>query len=267
MICSRTEPPPHTEPLCRSQELHRRRFHESAGHVTDESAFERSGARELELADLGTGRLLIPEQLNRKIVAVTGYPWRPDIDANDYLIDVNQYRIYYGGIDHDDIVERMTAPNGIMANVAKRMANEMSCLAVPQDFGKAPDDRIMFPFVEPNFEPEDANGFEVPAASAAIRENIRHLHARMLGQYLDSNDPAINRTYELFLDVWKDGQSGIAAGEYGTSIPGQCQATADYWTGEPFDEARAVVADPNYTIRAWMAVMSYMMQDWAFLHE
>jgi hypothetical protein len=224
-------------------------------------------ARQLELADLGTGRLLIPEQLNRKLVAVTGYPWRPNIDAEDYLTDLNQYRIYYGGIDSDDVVERMTAPNGIMANVAKRMANEMSCLAVPQDFGKPPDDRVMFPFVEPNFEPEDANGFEVPAAAAAIRENIRHLHARMLGQYLDSNDPAINRTYELFLDVWKDGQSGITAGEYGTNIPGPCQATSDYWTGEPFDEARAIVNDPQYTIRAWMAVMSYMMQDWAFLHE
>lgn len=223
--------------------------------------------RELELADLGTGRLLIPEQLNRKIEAVTGYPWRPDIEADDYLTDLDQYLIFYGGIDSDTVIERITEPNGIMANVAKRMGNEMSCLAVPQDFGKPPDDRIMFPFVEPNFEPEDENGFEVPAAASAIRENIRHLHARMLGEYLDSNDPEINRTYELFLDVWKDGQAGLAAEDYDFNLPGPCQATSDYWTGEPYDEQRAVVGDPNYTIRAWMAVMSYMMQNWAFLHE
>src|SRR5690606_3055728 len=70
--------------------------------------------RELELAEVGTGRLLIPEQLNRKIEAITGQPWRPDLDSTDYLTALDQYRLLYGGIDSDTVVKRITEPNGIM---------------------------------------------------------------------------------------------------------------------------------------------------------
>lgn len=224
--------------------------------------------RELELAEVGTGRLLIPEQLNRKIIAATGYPWRGmNVDNADYLLQENVYKILYGGINHDDVITRVTEPNGIMANVAKRMANEMACLTVPQDFAKDPADRVMFPLVEADYAPEDSNGFEIPAAAAAIRANIQLLHQRLHGDYLDINDPEINRTYELFLSVWKDGQRGMEAGEYDINIPGICAATSDYWTGEPYPEGKAVTSDRHYTIRAWMAIMTYMLSDYKFLHE
>ena len=239
------------------------------------NAFELDETREKELKDLGTGRLLIPEQLNRKIVAATGYPWRGfDVTSNngiDYLVDMNIYRLFYGGIDSDNVTERITEPNGIMANVAKRMANEMSCLAVPQDFTKDPANRVLFPLVERDFSPEDSNGFEVPAASAAIRANIQYLAQRMWGEYLELNDPEINRVYELYVNVWKDGQAGLALpveeGGYGTNLPGACVADVDYFSGEPIPEGQAVIDDSNYTVRAWMAVMTYMLSDYRFLSE
>lgn len=224
--------------------------------------------RQVELEEVGTGRLLTPEQLNRKILATTGLPWRGSVDEEqDHLMNFDEYRIFYGGIDSDEVIERITEPNGIMSNVAKRMANEMACLSVGQDFAKPPEDRMMFPLVERDFSPEDANGFEVPAAAQAIRANIQYLHQRLLGEYLDINDPEINRTYELFLEVWKDGQGGLASGEYDAAVPGPCQATFDYWTGEEYGEQRAVVSDGNYTVRAWMAVTSYLLSDYRFLHE
>ena len=231
------------------------------------NATELDELREMELAEVGTGRLLTPEQLHRKIVAVTGYPWRRDVDADDYLLDIDWYRIFYGGIDSDTVIERITAPNGIMANVAARMANEMSCWTTARDFVLPASERRLFPFVERSYEPEDGNGFEVPASAAAIRANIQYRHQRMLGEYLDLNDPEINRTYEVFLSVWKDGKKGLASGEYEDFLPSQCRAVTDYWTDADLPDDVRIERDETYTIRAWMAVMSYLMMDYRFLHE
>lgn len=225
--------------------------------------------REAELADLGTGRLLTPEQLHRKIEAMTGQPWRSG--DTDFLLREDQYLIFYGGIDSDDVTERITEPNGIMANVAARMSNEMACWSVAADFAKDPSERKMFPLVQTTFEPEDENGFEINGSAAAIRANIHHLHQQLLGEYVDINDPEINRSYELFLEVWKDGKRNVGLpeeeGGYSVNLPGACQATTDYWTGMPLPEERQITNDDNYTVRAWMAVISYLLSDYRFLHE
>lgn len=228
-----------------------------------------SPEREAELAEVGTGRLLTPEQLHRKIEAITGQPWRNG--DTSYLLSRNEYLIFYGGIDSDDVTTRITEPNGIMANVASRMANEMACWTVAADFAKDPSERMMFPFVEVGFEPEDENGFEVAGAASAIRANIQYLHQRLLGEFVDLNDPEIDRTYQLYLDVWKDGQEKLTLppeeGGYGSGLSGACQATEDYWTGEPLPEGRQITSDETYTIRAWMAVTAYLLTDYSFLHE
>lgn len=225
--------------------------------------------REAELSEVGTGRLLTPEQLHRKIEAMTGQPWR-NADR-DYLLSTNEYLIFYGGIDSDGVTSRITEPNGIMANVATRMANEMACWTVAADFAKDPSERVMFPFVEQGFKPQDENGFEVAGAASAIRANIQYLHQRLLGEFVDLNDPEIERTYQLYLDVWKDGQEKLQLpteeGGYGAGLPGQCQATTDYWTGEALPEDRQITTDDTYTIRAWMAVTAYLLSDYRFLHE
>jgi Protein of unknown function (DUF1588) len=225
--------------------------------------------REAELAEVGTGRLLTPEQLHRKVEAITGQPWRNG--EADLLLSQDEYLIFYGGINHDDVTTRITEPNGIMSNVATRMGNEMACWTVAADFSKDPLDRKMFPFVEIGFEPEDANGFEVADASSAIKANIQYLHQRLLGEFVDLNDPEIQRTYELYLEVWKDGRANLGLpveeGGYSPGLPGPCQAINDYWTGEPLPADRQIVNDETYTVRAWMAVISYLLADYRFLHE
>lgn len=233
----------------------------NAGELTPE--------REAELAEVGTGRLLTPEQLHRKVEAITGQPWRNE-DRN-YLLSESEYLIFYGGINSDDVTTRITEPNGIMANVATRMANEMACWTVASDFAKAPAERLMFPHVEVGFEPEDENGFEVAGASSAIRANIQFMHQRMLGEFLDLNDPEIDRTYQLFLDAWREGRTLMDVppeeGGVGMGLPGACQATNDPWTGEPLPEGQQITNDETYSIRAWMAVTSYLLSDYRFLHE
>ncbi|MEE9386180.1 MAG: hypothetical protein V3V08_22440 [Nannocystaceae bacterium] len=221
----------------------------------------------LELSLLGSPHFLTPEQLHRKIEAVTGYPWQNRNDARGYLLDFNEYRVFYGGIDSDTIIDRITEPNGIMANTAERMANEMACWTTARDFVLPAASRRLFPYVSPQHEPVDVNGFEIPAAADSIRANIRYLHQRVLGERLKHNDPEIDRTFGLFLEVWRDGKRGIADEIYENRLARNCSARSDFWTGDAFPEEEQINRDPNYTIRAWMAVMSYLLTDYKFLYE
>ncbi|MBA3550488.1 MAG: DUF1588 domain-containing protein [Nannocystis sp.] len=223
--------------------------------------------RKAELATLGTAQYMTPEQLDRKIEAVTGYPWRPNRDQPDFLTNGNEYRIFYGGIDSNSITQRISDPNGIMANIAIRLGNEMSCLATARDFSADPSDRLLFPYVERSFVPEDDNQFAVPAVTDAIRANIQHLYDHVLGESYDLNDPEITAAYNLFVNIWKDGKNGVKAGTYSVDLAGACRSTNDYWTGNELPENRKIAQDPDYTIRAWMGVLSFMLSDYKFLHE
>jgi hypothetical protein len=153
-----------------------------------------------------------------------------------------------------------------MANIAARMSNEMSCWTTARDFSHEPPDRLLFPFVEPDSLPEDDNGNAIPAVIDSIKANIQYLHNHVLGEKLELDDPQIDRTYGLFIDIWKDGKLGVASETYSASL-GACGASNDWWTGNPLPEERQITSDPDYTIRAWMGVMSYLLSDYRFLHE
>ena len=56
----------------------------------------------------------------------------------------------------------------------QRMAAEVSCSATAFDFSKPPEERLLFPLVEPGDTPD--------FAAPSIRANIQHLHARLLGE-------------------------------------------------------------------------------------
>lgn len=237
----------------------------NAGDLTPE--------QQVELSEVGMGRILIPEQLNRKIQAVLGYPWRDYKYAGDSLLRGDQYRLLYGGIDSADVITRVTAPNGIMANIIDRMANEMTCLVVPRDFQKPQEERALFKYVEPNQSPKDANGYDIASSVEAIKKNIQWLHKHILGERLELNDPEIERTYQLFLAAWQEGQDGMSSSDemikarFPESLPGDCQVHNDYWSGAELPEGEHLSEDKDYTVRAWMAVTSYLLSDYAFVYE
>jgi hypothetical protein len=229
-----------------------------------------------KLSTLGMGRFLTPEQLHRKIFAITGYPWRPRAFedggwTNDYLFNKDEYRMLYGGIDSNDVVKRVTSPNGIMANIGERMANEMACLVTPREFWKPAEERVLFPHVELTFEPEDKNGFPVEPAVVAIKKNIQHLHERIVGEKLPDGHPEIERTYQLFLETYREGVKGLSdpdeATRYSEYLDWSCQVRNDYWTRTELPDEDKLEQDPNYVIRSWMAVVTYLMSDYQFLYE
>jgi hypothetical protein len=231
-----------------------------------------------KLGALGMGRFITPEQLHRKVWAVTGYPWRPRAYedggwSNDYLLIRDQYRMLYGGIDSNDVVKRVTTPNGIMANIAERMSNEMACRVVPREFWKSAEERVLFPHVELTFEPEDKNGFPVEPAVKAIKKNIQYLHERILGEKLPDGHPEIDRTYKLFLDTYREGIKGMSDTDpaiqekYPEGLEYACRVENDFWTRVELPEEDKLRDDPNYVIRSWMAVTTYLLSDYQFLYE
>lgn len=201
------------------------------------NATEVTPKRQSELAQLGTSRLLTPEMLHRKIEAATGAAWV--VNDDPVLLDNDQFHLLYGGIDSRSITERMSEPNALAASIARRMSNEVSCLATARDFARPAGERFMFPDVEPDVTDE-----------AAVRENLKHLHFQLLGERVEDGDAELERSYNLFQDVYND----YSNGDYGDGLPGRCQADG-------------VNSDPNRTIRSWMAVVSYMLSSYKFLHE
>jgi len=212
---------------------------------------------ETELSTFGTARLLTPEHLSRKIEATTGVRWRSNPNRTDYLLD--QYRIFYGGIDSDLVTKRVTDPNGVMASLAQRMAYEVACSAVPYDFSKPPKDRLLFPNID--------RTTQLSEASEQVREAVRHLHEQLLGEELASTDAEIDATLVVLMEAYSLGREGLANGSVSEELAGPCRLFDDRITGDSLPQERRISRDNEYIIRAWMAAVSYLLSDYGYLYE
>ena len=163
--------------------------------------------------------------------------------------------------------DRLTDPNGVMAAVQLRMADEVSCQTVAWQLSRPDADRELFQGITPDSEPETVTGDAVPAAIARIKTTIQALHGRILGETLPDGDPEIDRTYQLFYDTWKQGKANVAATTESAWLPWACQANTDPRTGAALADASKLQQDPSYTVRAWMAVVTYLLDDWRFLYD
>lgn len=213
-----------------------------------------------QMEPFGTGRLVTPESMARQLPGTAGIRW-VRYDRADAL--PTDYNILYGGIDSDSVVKRLTVPNAIIGNVGQRMANEVSCAAVAWDLRKPQDQRLLFPFIEVSQVPEDDNGFAVPASVDNIKKNIQHLHKRFWGERVDITDAEIERTYKLFLDTYRELHTSK-----NTSLPYECQGRWDQNTGATLATGQMGPTDDKYyTVRSWLAVITYMMMDWKYLYQ
>jgi hypothetical protein len=204
--------------------------------------------RERELASLGTARLLHPEGLQRKIQAIFGDTWR---QGTTDMLSRGRYLYLYGGIDSDLVTVRLGEPNGVIAGIARLMANDLACQHTARDLQRPAAERLLFPTVEL----ADVPGTDAEM-NGRILETIVHLHERVLGERLPADHIEIQATFELFSDLVADGQRGLEAGDpqYFVRLRTACRGT----------ELRD---DPHYTIQAWMGVMTYLLSTYEFLYE
>jgi hypothetical protein len=121
--------------------------------------------------------------------------------------------------------------NGIQLRIANQVACER--VAAGLDAGGT-----LFPFASSADVPDTAAGRD------RIRRNIQFLHRRLLGEDLTLDDPEIQTTYQLFLDVRALGR---------TDIPAACRGGGTATDGEG-------------TIIPWMAVVAYLLSDFRFFY-
>lgn len=218
--------------------------------------------------ETGAARLLSPELLHRKIDALLGFEWRGALDQYSASKDISFtarlldnrffYNQIYGGIDSFVVTERLTEPNGLMVYVQERMANELACYSVPNDFLADADERLLFPFVEVSTQADSVSD------QNDIKANIQYLHEHLLGETLSSSEPELQISYDLFVEVLDAGQASIGLTE-SINLPFLCRRNNELETGAALNIT--LTEDPDFTIRAWMAVAAYLMSDYSFLYE
>ena len=122
--------------------------------VTDPALTE---GRSVELRTVGRGRLLTPEELDRKNVAVFGRTWKQWGDGtNAHSMnrqtalqgDWAPYSAFYGGIDGAVVTKRNRDMTPLMSNVAETMAIDLSCQVVVEDFDRLSKQRKVFRLVD-----------------------------------------------------------------------------------------------------------------------
>ena len=120
---------------------------------SDVSDPERLAGRETELSTVGRGRLLTPEELDRKNRAVFGRTWRQWGDGTSphtlgpetgFTGQWAPYKTFYGGIDGAVVTRRNRDMTPLMANVAESMAIDLSCQVVVEDFDRELNQRLVF---------------------------------------------------------------------------------------------------------------------------
>jgi hypothetical protein len=216
----------------------------------------------LALAGVGLGALLTPEQLARKLESLTGLTYRANRspEGRDLLRSFRDYRLMFGGTDWDATPQRYREPNAMAVRIAMRVGNEMACLAVPQDFAVIdPASRRLFRNVDLTTTPESGG-------EQQIRTEIRRLHRLILNEDLPEGDPELDATYELWVGAHQALQ-GASSGSRQFSRGSTCEATESFSTtpvAYPTATHRVVDQDPNFTLRAWMAVFAYLLSDGRF---
>jgi hypothetical protein len=134
-----------------------------------------------------------------------------------------------------------------MGAIQRILSNDVACRNVARDFARPAAERRLFPGVEPGVVPGAS-----PADDAAIRSAIARLHEKILGRYDAPDSAEVARTFKLFAGIVSDakGQKGLDKRENYSCRQGG-----------------AVTDDPQYTIRAWRGVVTYLLRRPEFLYE
>ena len=99
---------------------------------------------------LGSRRLLTPEELEAKFAGLTGFYWghynnryaERHITGRQSRLS-GELQVLYGGIDSRNVTRRADQMSPLMFNIAEKMALETACEVVVRDFAEAPAERRM----------------------------------------------------------------------------------------------------------------------------
>jgi len=220
------------------------------------SADSASQARDIELATMGIGRLSTPEQLNRKVSALAGQSWSHPWDENNDQLLRDFYGLY-GGIDSDTVAVRTPDLNTLMASVSARMAQELPCRVVIDEFEKPIAQRMLFSFVERSDTPHNAE--------QKIRAQIEFLIAKIWADKTITDVATENtQAYNLFNAVWSE---RVDSAPSPWLYHNDADDNDDEFCRLDWNNEQALRSDEYHTVRSWMALLTYLFGDFAVLYE
>ncbi len=259
-----------------------------------DSLAEGSPVQATALANAGARRLLTPEELSRKTVALTGFDWRrskphawhePGAPRN-WTNAHNAFGLLYGGIDSDGITKRGRDLTSIMSGVAQRHASVTACPITLKDFYLVRDgERRLFSGIDVT-APPGASGRLTAAAERDIRNKLVDLHDRLLGVSLPPTSADIDAALALFVETWARHE---ASGDFfrmrcdpwedqhyldGIADDVWQEETDQHGNPRGWDHDRlheflweeTDLADPHGVARTWMVILAYLMTDPRYLH-
>lgn len=217
---------------------------------------ELSSAENTALYQIGSGRLLTPEQLNRKLIALTGRIWQGTWSTEQNQLIENFYG-FYGGIDSDGVTDRSEEMNALMATVIERYSNEMVCSIVIEEFEADDQDRLLFPGLTADDIP-DATG------ESKIKNTLEHLISRLWSEN-DATTTEVNAAYDLFVDLRNERINNNATIYLSTNADSEANDDHDEFCILDW-ETPGITNDSNQVLRPWMGVLSYLLSDYRVLY-
>ncbi len=247
------------------------------------SAFFRANGKGVDnahlAAEIGSGRLLSPEMLDRKIESAVGIPWSiggwgAKSERTHDLYE--RYMVLYGGIDSLAVTSRLTTANPLVANISERMSNEIACRTVAYEFTQPAGSRTLLKGVEREMTPD--------TSEAQVRAAIVSMYERATGVTYATNDPEVDTAFGIFRESYKE-LSTAADAWY---LPWECLGIWDrkdsqvhscgtmglpdyvpecYSYDKELPDGQKIDHDDKYTIGPWMAVVAYIFSDVRFIYD
>ncbi len=210
------------------------------------------------LINTGIGRLLTPEQLNRKLVALLGENWVHVWDENRNQL-LSDFYGFYGGIDSDGVTDRNTQLNTLMATVVERFSSEMVCRLVIDEFEKEDSQRLLFSGVSINDTPQTSAG------TTSIKQTLGNLITRLWGTE-QASQVEIEAAYNLFVSLRNERIEHNATIYLNTNESQASNDNNDEFCQLDWENEDALREDANQVLRPWMGVLMYLVSDYKVMY-
>ena len=174
--------------------------------------------------------------------------WRPS-SASRGASWTSRLAMLYGGIDSKEVTERAADPSGAMGAIQRILANDVACQQTALDFSRPPAERLLFPGRSSRTwcpavargGREDSPDDRASASSASWAATTRRIRRRS----------SARSTFRRHRRRRRGAQEGFDKQE-------------NYHCRQ---DLLAPVPDPKYTVRAWRAVVTYLLRRPEFLYE
>ncbi len=213
---------------------------------------------QLALSKVGMGRLLTPEQLNRKLSTLVGKHWGHvwNNERNQLLED---FYGFYGGIDSDGVTDRNTQLNTLMATVVERYSSEMVCRLVIDEFELPASQRLLLGELNLSDTPQ------TPTGISAIKSAIAGLISRLWGADFASQ-VEIDAAYNLLVNLRDERLQNNATSFLATSNEQVQGDENDEFCVLDWQNESALREDSHQMARPWMGLLVYLISDYRMLY-